>query len=76
MRITVKAKPGSKKGDLVSAISETEYEVHLKQKPLEGKANEALIKLLANHFSVRQRDVRIVSGLTARIKIVEIENPA
>lgn len=56
--------------------SEGSFEVHLKQKPVDGKANEALIKVLAKHFGVRQNDVEIVSGFTSRVKIVEIKKPA
>jgi uncharacterized protein (TIGR00251 family) len=51
-------------------------EVHLKEKPVDGKANDALVKVLAVHFGVRQRDIRIVSGASARMKIIEIEKPA
>jgi uncharacterized protein (TIGR00251 family) len=51
-------------------------EVHLKEKPVDGKANDALVKVLADHFGVRQREIRIVSGASARMKIVEIEKPA
>lgn len=52
------------------------YEVHLKEKPIDGKANEALIKVLAKHFGIRQQDVRIKTGTSSRNKIVEIEKPA
>jgi hypothetical protein len=52
------------------------FEVHLKEKPVDGKANEALIRVLADHFGLRQRDVSIVTGASARIKIIEIEKPA
>lgn len=41
--------------------------------PVEGKANELLLKLLAKHFGVSKSQVTIVSGAKARQKIVEIE---
>ena len=76
MRVNVKAKPGSKRGNLVAEMPDGSLEVHLKEKPVDGKANDALVKVLADHFGVRQRDIRIVSGASARMKIVEIEKPA
>jgi uncharacterized protein (TIGR00251 family) len=44
--------------------------------PLEGRANAALIRWLAEAFGVRQAAVRIVQGETSRIKRVAIEDPA
>lgn len=41
--------------------------------PEDGKANAALVALLAKAFAVPKSAVRIVSGATARMKIVEIE---
>jgi len=41
--------------------------------PEKGKANEAVIKLLAKHFKVAKSKVKIVRGLTSRNKVVEIE---
>ena len=76
MRINVKEKPGSKRGNLVTEMPDGSFEVHLKEKPVDGKANDALIRVLADHFGLRQRDVLIVTGASARIKIVEIEKPA
>jgi hypothetical protein len=40
--------------------------------PVEGKANEAVIKLLARHFKVPKSAVKIVVGLTGRTKIVDV----
>lgn len=41
--------------------------------PEDGKANTALIDLLARALEVRKSDVRIASGATSRLKTVEIE---
>lgn len=46
--------------------------VKLTAPPVEGKANELLIKVLAEHFDVRRSQVRIAAGASARHKIVEI----
>ena len=36
--------------------------------PVDGKANEAVIRLLAVHFGVPRRDVDLISGSTGRTK--------
>ena len=47
--------------------------VRLAARAVDGKANEALIAFLADHFKVPKRSVRIVSGLKSRQKRVEID---
>lgn len=70
MRIRVKIKPNAK----ATSVKEEqgEYAVSVKAPPAEGKANEALIRALAEHFSVARSRVRIVSGASGRRKVVEI----
>ena len=46
--------------------------VRVKAKPIEGKANEEVVKLVAAHFKVAKSSVRIVSGATSKRKTVEI----
>ena len=41
--------------------------------PVDGAANAALIRLLAKRLGVAKSKVSLVSGATARNKIVEIE---
>ncbi len=42
----------------------------------DGKANAALIALLAKTFDLPRSKIRIASGETARIKILEIDGDA
>jgi uncharacterized protein len=49
-----------------------DYVVRVKAMPVEGKANEAVIELLARHFKVPKSAVKIVVGLTGRTKIVDV----
>jgi uncharacterized protein YggU (UPF0235/DUF167 family) len=73
MRFMVKVKPGSRKGPLVEASGEGQFTVFLRERPVDGAANEALIELLAKHFSVKRNQVRIESGFTSRTKRVAID---
>jgi uncharacterized protein (TIGR00251 family) len=47
--------------------------VRLAARAVDGKANEALIEFLAEHFRVPRRNVRITSGLKSRQKRVVID---
>ena len=47
--------------------------IGLSSKPKQGRANRELMNRLASHFEVDPSKVRIVSGLTSKSKIVEIE---
>jgi len=46
--------------------------VGLTSKPERGKANLELIKKIAKHFKVSSSQIRILSGLKSRKKIIEI----
>ena len=71
MRIYVRVTPRSSKNE-VTKVADGEYKVWLTAAPVEGAANEALVKLLAEYFNVAKSNVRIVGGKSARIKIIEI----
>ena len=44
--------------------------------PEKGKANKALIELLAAHFRVRKSDIRVVKGEHSQVKVVSINQTA
>lgn len=69
---SVTVKPHSKKGPLVVATGANELTVYLREKPIDGEANQALIKLLAEHFQVAKTCINIKVGARGRQKIIEI----
>jgi uncharacterized protein (TIGR00251 family) len=71
MKIFVKAKPNAKKEE-IKKISNTEFVVAVKEPPQGGKANEAIVRALADYFGVAKSRVKIKTGQTNRNKIVEI----
>ena len=74
MRITVHAKPGSKKGPLVEVGEDGVVTVFLKERAIDGAANDGLVAVLAAHFGVRKSAVTIASGHSSRHKIVDIDD--
>jgi uncharacterized protein (TIGR00251 family) len=70
MKIQVKVKPNSKTEE--TSQEGDSFIVKVKEPPKEGKANQAVIKLLAEHFSVSKSQVRILSGFKSRNKVIEV----
>jgi uncharacterized protein (TIGR00251 family) len=72
MKKQVKVKPNAKQSKITYA-EDGSLVVHLKSSPVDGKANEELMTLLAKEFKVAKQAVRIKSGASFRQKIVEID---
>jgi len=70
LKIQAKVKPNSKTEE-VSREGDS-FIVKVKEPPKEGRANRAVIKLLAEHFGVPQSQVKILSGFKSKNKVVEI----
>jgi uncharacterized protein (TIGR00251 family) len=70
MKIQVKVKPNSRTEE-VSQESDS-FIVKVKEPAREGKANQAVIKLLAEHFGVPKSRVTILSGFSSKNKVVEV----
>jgi uncharacterized protein YggU (UPF0235/DUF167 family) len=68
----VKVKPRAKSSVIEDAGDGT-YVAHVKAGPMDGKANEELIALVARHFGCPRAAVSIKSGATARTKLLKIE---
>lgn len=73
MKIIVKAKPNSKE-DKVEKTGEQNYSVSVKAPPVGGKANDAIIRLLADYFDVSPSMIEIISGYAARTKVLEVKD--
>ena len=70
MKIKIKLHPNSSQ-EKIEKISDENFEVWLKEKPIDNKANIELIKLLKKYFG---KSVKIKNGFTSRNKIIEIED--
>ena len=71
MRIYVSIKPNAKVKK-VEKTDESHFKVWVKESPVDGKANFALIKALAGYFDIAPSRVEIISGHSSKKKEVEI----
>jgi|AntAceMinimDraft_10_1070366.scaffolds.fasta_scaffold05601_2 uncharacterized protein YggU (UPF0235/DUF167 family) len=71
MLIKIKAFPGSKK-DKVIKKKDNNFEVKVKEKPLKGRANKAVLILLASYFNLPLNKIKIVRGFKQKNKIIEL----
>jgi uncharacterized protein (TIGR00251 family) len=70
VKIRVKVIPSSK---IEEVIREGDmFLARVKEPAKEGRANRAIIKLLADYFGVPQRQIAISSGFSSRNKVIDI----
>ncbi len=81
MKIFVQAKPNAKIACVEKIeqglfnhkqVSEVHFKVSVKEEAKNGRANEAIIKALAEHFNVAPSRVRLISGFSSKNKIFKI----
>lgn len=71
MRIYVRVKPGAKQSG-VQQIGVDRYVVEVNAPAKDNKANIRLLTILAEYFGVPKTQIRFVSGLTVRDKVLTI----
>ena len=71
MKIFVTAKPRAKE-ERVEKIDDSHFAVAVKEPPVEGQANAAIITALAGFLNIAPTRLKIVSGYTSRQKVIEI----
>ncbi|TAH49569.1 MAG: YggU family protein [Chloroflexota bacterium] len=69
----VKVIPRAKRDEMVG-IENDALKIRLNAPPVEGRANEALVKFLAQTLNIARANVEIVRGETSRNKVVRVRN--
>lgn len=73
MIIDVKVKTNARE-EKVEQRADGTYKAWVKAVPEKGKANKALIRLIADHFSVTTQQVTITGGAHSRKKYITIQH--
>jgi uncharacterized protein (TIGR00251 family) len=71
VRVAVHVQPRASRSEIVG-LHGTALKVRLQAPPVDGAANEALVRLLAEALGVPRGSVRVVAGATSRAKTVEV----
>jgi len=71
-RLTVKVHPRAKRSVLAGRLGDA-WKLSLAAPPVDGKANDECVRFFAELAGVPRSRVRIVTGLTSRLKVVEIQ---
>ena len=72
MRLELKVVPGARKNSWKEDAGQNK--VYLCAPAVDGKANQALIEFLAEHFSIKKSQIEIIKGLKSRHKVININD--
>lgn len=75
LKVTPRAARNAVEGVTRDARGEARLAVRVTAAPDGGKANAAVIKLLAKRWGLAPRDLSLVSGATARSKVLQVDGP-
>ena len=73
IRLAVQIAANAKSTEIVGAV-EGALKIKLHAQPIEGKANEALIRYLADMLDVPKSAIKITHGTSGRKKLLEIQS--
>lgn len=71
VRLSIRVQPRASRTEVAGLHGDT-LRVRLSAPPVDGAANEALLKFLAEKLSVRRSAVQLISGATSRSKLVSV----
>jgi len=71
--LQIKVKPNARQSVLTPQADGT-WLAEIKAPPVDGKANEELVRLIAAHFQLGKSQVTIKSGASGRMKFVMLDN--
>ena len=71
-RIAVKVHPRAKRSAITGRFGEA-WKIDLAAPPVDGKANDECVRFVAETAGVARSRVRIVTGASARVKVLDVE---
>lgn len=72
--LKLKITPRSSKNEIIGTIADGTLKIKLKAPPVDGKANEELIKFLSIEWKTPKSKIKIIKGLTSKNKIIEVDD--
>jgi len=72
--LAIKVFPNKLESRIVDILNDGTLKIELKSHPIEGKANQELIKFLARSLKLNKDQITIIRGANNRNKLVRIES--
>lgn len=72
MKLSVYVQPGAKKTEL-SGLHDGRPKVRISAPPVDGAANEELIRFVSKTLKISKSSVQLISGQQSRLKTLEID---
>jgi len=74
VRLALQVTPNAKKSQVIGPLDDV-LKLRLQAQPIEGKANDALIRFLAELLALPRSKISITHGQTSKKKLVELSGP-
>lgn len=71
-RIAVRVHPGARRDALVDRLANGDWKIAVGAPPEGGRANEAVVELVAELLGVKRRQVTVTRGVSSRTKTIEV----
>lgn len=71
-RFAVRVQPGARKDALLDRLASGEWKLAVTAPPEGGRANEAVVELVADLLGVKRREVQVARGTSSRAKVIEV----
>ncbi len=71
-RVAVRVQPGARRNALLDRLATGEWTLAVTAPPEDGRANEAVVELVADLLGVKRREVQVARGASSRAKTIEV----
>ncbi len=72
-RLSVRVQPGARRDALLDRLATGEWKLAVTAPPEDGRANEAVVELVAELLGVKRRQVTVARGASSRSKSIEVD---
>jgi uncharacterized protein (TIGR00251 family) len=72
--LRVKAHPGAMETGIKEIMDDETIKIDIAAPPVKGRANNELIRFLAQYFNINKKQIMIISGQAEKIKLLKIKS--
>ena len=73
MKLAVRVQPGARRSALIGRMADGTLKLAVTAPPEDGRANAAVLELLAGTLGVKVRQLEVVRGASSRAKVIAVE---